>query len=146
MELSSQFLGLSYYLGFSEHGFFYALLRSLDSGVYIPILRTTLSIVLYTMRLSLTLLSLFTLLVGAQDTSIRDVRRAFADANVSISVTFRLLKSMAYVRSGYQIPEDLSINFEPTALLQVTFPQRGSDPITLHAGVQLRRDCMLNSP
>lgn len=98
------------------------------------------------MRLSLTLLSLFTLLVGAQDTSIRDVRRAFADANVSISVTFRLLKSMAYVRSGYQIPEDLSINFEPTALLQVTFPQGDSDPITLHAGVQLRRDCMLNSP
>ncbi|EKM75533.1 hypothetical protein AGABI1DRAFT_132198 [Agaricus bisporus var. burnettii JB137-S8] len=77
------------------------------------------------MRLSLTLLSLFTLLVGAQDTSIRDVRRAFADAN---------------------IPEDLSINFEPTALLQVTFPQRGSDPITLHAGVQLPRDSTAGPP
>ncbi|KAF7767885.1 hypothetical protein Agabi119p4_7128 [Agaricus bisporus var. burnettii] len=77
------------------------------------------------MRLSLTLLSLFTLLVGAQDTSIRDVRRAFADAN---------------------IPEDLSINFEPTALLQVTFPQGDSDPITLHAGVQLRRDSTAGPP
>jgi hypothetical protein len=85
------------------------------------------------MRLLLTLLSLFTLLVGAQDTSTAAVQRAFQDADVCISVMRRLLKKHGLHSFCYQIPEDLSIKFHPAALLRVTFPEVGSDPITLHA-------------
>ncbi|KAJ7133003.1 PEBP-like protein [Mycena filopes] len=55
----------------------------------------------------------------AQDTSIRTVKAAFAAAD---------------------IPANLNIAFNPTALLEVTLPQPTGRPITLHAGIQLPRN------
>lgn len=39
-----------------------------------------------------------------------------------------------------QIPSDIHITFNPTTLLEVTFPQTNGKAITLHAGVQLPRN------
>ncbi|KXN88547.1 CEN-like protein 2 [Leucoagaricus sp. SymC.cos] len=77
------------------------------------------------MRLSLGFLTLIAFAVSAQDTSTATVKQAFDDAN---------------------IPEDLSINFDPAALLEVTFPEGSSPPITLHAGQQLPRDATAGPP
>ncbi|KAG5728062.1 OV-16 antigen [Termitomyces sp. T112] len=44
------------------------------------------------------------------------------------------------------IPSDLFINFNPTALLEVTFPQPACKPITLHAGIQLPRNATAGPP
>ncbi|KAF5374153.1 hypothetical protein D9615_008807 [Tricholomella constricta] len=62
---------------------------------------------------------------AAQDTSISAVKQAFEAAN---------------------IPSDLSINFDPRFLLEVTLPQPTGHPITLHAGVQLPRDSTAGPP
>lgn len=77
------------------------------------------------MRFSLEFLSLIALAVIAQDTNIQTVEQAFDNAN---------------------IPEDLSITFNPNALLEVTFPEPGADPITIHAGQQLPRDSTAGPP
>jgi len=77
------------------------------------------------MRFSVGFLSLAALAVSAQDTSVRTVKQAFDNAN---------------------IPTDLHITFNPTALLEVTFPETGSRPITLHAGEQLRRNSTAGPP
>ncbi|RXW17741.1 hypothetical protein EST38_g8115 [Candolleomyces aberdarensis] len=61
----------------------------------------------------------------AQDVSLSDVTKAFKDA---------------------KIPGDLSINFDPQALLDVTFPQESGKPITLKAGVQLPRNATKGPP
>ncbi|GLB35547.1 putative phosphatidylethanolamine-binding protein [Lyophyllum shimeji] len=64
-------------------------------------------------------------LVTGQDTSLRTVRQAFQAAN---------------------IPEDLSITFNPSVLLEVTFPEATGRAITLHAGVQLPRNATAGPP
>ncbi|KAJ3567083.1 hypothetical protein NP233_g6598 [Leucocoprinus birnbaumii] len=84
------------------------------------------------MHLSLGFLSLIALAVIAQDTSIATVKRAFSNANVWIPLIY--------------IPEDISINFNPTALLEVTFPEPGARPITIHAGQQLPRNSTAGPP
>ncbi|PFH49637.1 hypothetical protein AMATHDRAFT_76088 [Amanita thiersii Skay4041] len=74
-----------------------------------------------------TLLTSFLCLLSpvlAQDTSLDEVKRAFDAAN---------------------IPRDLSINFNPRVLLEVTFPEP-SGSITLHAGEQLPRDATAGPP
>ncbi|KAJ8080945.1 hypothetical protein PM082_017780 [Marasmius tenuissimus] len=70
------------------------------------------------------LLSCFSLVLG-QDTNVRTVKNAFEAAN---------------------IPEDLSINFNPTALLEVSLPQSDGCSITLHAGIQLPRNATAGPP
>ncbi|KAJ8518289.1 hypothetical protein ONZ45_g4627 [Pleurotus djamor] len=67
----------------------------------------------------------FFTLVSSQDTGLGQVRAAFANAN---------------------IPEDLSITFNPSTLLEVSLPQASGSPITLHAGVQLPRDSTAGPP
>lgn len=64
-------------------------------------------------------------LVAAQDNSIAAVEAAFRNA---------------------KIPGDLHINFRPTELLEVTFPQASGSSITLHAGVQLPRNATVGPP
>ncbi|KAJ7154355.1 PEBP-like protein [Mycena crocata] len=70
------------------------------------------------------LLTLALVAVG-QDTSIREVKKAFKAAN---------------------IPEDLAIVFKPTALLEVSLPQAAGPPITLHAGIQVPRNDTAGPP
>ncbi|KAF5360966.1 hypothetical protein D9756_004548 [Leucocoprinus leucothites] len=77
------------------------------------------------MRFSVGFLSLIALAVTAQDTNVRTVKRTFDAAN---------------------IPTDLSITFDPTALLEVTFPEPNARPITIHAGQQLPRDSTAGPP
>ncbi|KAG6877102.1 hypothetical protein C0993_010244 [Termitomyces sp. T159_Od127] len=74
--------------------------------------------------LSLILLA-FAGLAFSQDLDLAVVKQAFEDAS---------------------IPTDLFINFDPSALLEVTFPEPGSQPITLHAGVQLPRNATAGPP
>lgn len=76
-------------------------------------------------------------LVAAQDNSVAAVEAAFRNAKVStlVAAAMRFLSL-----TSYQIPGDLHINFRPTELLEVTFPQTSSRSITLHAGVQLPRN------
>ncbi|THU84051.1 PEBP-like protein [Dendrothele bispora CBS 962.96] len=75
-------------------------------------------------RIAALVLPLFTV-AYAQDTSLRTVRQAFEAAN---------------------IPEDIEINFNPSVLLEVTFPQPSGKSITLHAGVQLPRNATAGPP
>jgi len=93
------------------------------------------------MRFSVTFLSLIALTVVAQDTNIHTVEQAFDNAHVSDwsvgPFTIFLPLSLA------QIPQDLSIFFDPSALLEVTFPEPDASPITIHAGQQMPRDSML---
>jgi len=77
------------------------------------------------MRFSIGFLSLLALAVSAQDTNRRTVEQAFNNAN---------------------IPTDLHITFNPAALLEVTFPEAGSRPITLSAGEQVPRDSTVGPP
>ncbi|KAF7314458.1 Zn(2)-C6 fungal-type domain-containing protein [Mycena kentingensis (nom. inval.)] len=65
------------------------------------------------------------LAVLGQDTSIAEVKKAFCDAN---------------------IPENLSITFEPRALLEVALPQATGPPIILHAGIQVPREDTAGPP
>ncbi|KAF9468739.1 phosphatidylethanolamine-binding protein, partial [Collybia nuda] len=44
------------------------------------------------------------------------------------------------------IPRDLTIAFNPTALLEVSLPQATGAPITLHAGIQVPRDLTAGPP
>lgn len=81
-------------------------------------------------------------LVVSQDTSIDTVKRAFTAANVRI--TLQVLERRAQSLST-QIPRDLGIKFNPTALLEVSLPQATGAPIALHAGIQVPRDCMSTS-
>ncbi|PPQ74848.1 hypothetical protein CVT24_002906 [Panaeolus cyanescens] len=77
------------------------------------------------MRFSiLSLGSLFAAVV-AQDVSVGQVRKAFDNAN---------------------IPQDIHITFNPQTLLEVTFPQSGAPPITIHAGEQLPRQDTAGPP
>ncbi|KAJ7171258.1 PEBP-like protein [Mycena filopes] len=69
-------------------------------------------------------LALAALAVG-QDVSIRAVERAFKVA---------------------EIPTDLSIDFKPTALLEVSLPQAAGRPITLHAGIHVARNDTVGPP
>ncbi|EKM75532.1 hypothetical protein AGABI1DRAFT_116362 [Agaricus bisporus var. burnettii JB137-S8] len=79
------------------------------------------------MRLSLSFsfLSLFVLAIKAQDRDLGVVKRAFEAAD---------------------IPADLSLNFNPTALLEVTFPESDGNDITIHAGQQVPRDSTAGPP
>ncbi|KAH9479677.1 26 kDa secreted antigen [Psilocybe cubensis] len=61
----------------------------------------------------------------AQDTSLAVVKRTFDEALV---------------------PGNLSLPFDPTVLLEVTFPQTTGRPITLHAGIQLPRNATAGPP
>ncbi|KAF5316718.1 hypothetical protein D9619_006566 [Psilocybe cf. subviscida] len=61
----------------------------------------------------------------AQDTSLVEVKRAFDDA---------------------LIPGNISLSFDPKALLEVTFPQPAGRPIILKAGVQLPRNATAGPP
>ncbi|KAJ7274229.1 PEBP-like protein [Mycena rebaudengoi] len=73
------------------------------------------------------LASILTLAICAlgQDTSTRTVKRAFDAAN---------------------IPANLAITFNPTALLEVSLPQASGPPITLHAGIQVPREDTAGPP
>lgn len=64
-------------------------------------------------------------LTAGQDTSLSAVKRAFEAAD---------------------IPNDLSITFNPRFLLEVTLPQPTGASITLHAGVQLPRNATAGPP
>ncbi|KAK0222202.1 PEBP-like protein [Armillaria fumosa] len=64
-------------------------------------------------------LSLFTLAVLSQDTSLREVKQAFDNAN---------------------IPEDIALPFDPRFLLEVSLPQTSGSAIVLKAGVHLPRN------
>ncbi|KAF8148254.1 phosphatidylethanolamine-binding protein [Crassisporium funariophilum] len=68
---------------------------------------------------------------SAQDTNLATVRRAFNNANRS---------------RKHQIPENISLKFNPKVLLEVTFPQQSGRSITLHAGVQLPRNATAGPP
>lgn len=63
--------------------------------------------------------------VSAQDTSLRAVKAAFEKAN---------------------IPSDVHITFNPSVLLEVTFPQPSGPSITIHAGEQLPRNATVGPP
>ncbi|KAH0586633.1 hypothetical protein H2248_007851 [Termitomyces sp. 'cryptogamus'] len=57
--------------------------------------------------------------------------------------------SLSAVKAAFDaasIPQDLFINFNPTALLEVTFPQPTGNSITLSAGVQLPRNATAGPP
>ncbi|THU84052.1 PEBP-like protein [Dendrothele bispora CBS 962.96] len=69
-------------------------------------------------------LSLLSCVYG-QDSSLSDVKSAFDEAN---------------------IPADIGINFDPTVLLEVAFPQPDGSVITLKAGVQLPRNATAGPP
>ncbi|KAJ7480631.1 PEBP-like protein [Mycena latifolia] len=75
----------------------------------------------------LPLTAIFALALSAvgQDVSIRTVDRAFRAAD---------------------IPTDLNIIFDPTALLEVSLPQARGPPITLHAGIQVPRNDTAGPP
>ncbi|KAL0960897.1 hypothetical protein HGRIS_005906 [Hohenbuehelia grisea] len=73
----------------------------------------------------LVLLAPFISVALAQDLSTRAVKRAFDTAD---------------------IPADLAITFNPSALLEVTFPQTSGPAITLHAGIQLPRNATAGPP
>ncbi|KAF5362912.1 hypothetical protein D9758_007091 [Tetrapyrgos nigripes] len=79
------------------------------------------------MRFSVYLNAVIPLLtfVHGQDTCLKEVKSAFEAAN---------------------IPEDISITFDPTVLLEVTLPQTSGDSITLHAGVQVPREDTAGPP
>ncbi|KAF5362920.1 hypothetical protein D9758_007092 [Tetrapyrgos nigripes] len=79
------------------------------------------------MRFSVYLTAVIPLLtfVYGQDTCLKEVKSAFEAAN---------------------IPEDISITFDPTVLLEVTLPQTSGDSITLHAGVQVPREDTAGPP
>ncbi|KAJ7643973.1 PEBP-like protein [Roridomyces roridus] len=78
------------------------------------------------MRLSrFTSLISLALVAVAQDVSIADVEEAFVAAN---------------------IPEDLHITFEPTALLEVSLPQATGSLITLKAGIQVPQNDTAGPP
>ncbi|KAJ7600624.1 PEBP-like protein [Mycena floridula] len=64
-------------------------------------------------------------LVYSQDTSLKEVKQAFIAAD---------------------IPTDLTITFNPSVLLEVTFPQVTGPAITLKAGVQLPRNATAGPP
>ncbi|CAA7265467.1 unnamed protein product [Cyclocybe aegerita] len=64
-------------------------------------------------------------LVLGQDASLDSVRQAFEAAN---------------------IPQNLTVTFNPTVLLDVTLPQTSGDPITLSAGLQLPRNATAGPP
>ncbi|KAJ7674027.1 PEBP-like protein [Mycena polygramma] len=70
------------------------------------------------------LLTLALVAVG-QDTSIQTVKKAFTAAD---------------------IPTDLGIVFNPTALFEVSLPQATGAPITLHAGVNVPRNDTAGPP
>ncbi|KAK7052589.1 phosphatidylethanolamine-binding protein [Favolaschia claudopus] len=65
------------------------------------------------------------LVTVSQDVSITAVERAFRAAN---------------------IPTDLNIVFQPTALLEVSLPQASGPPIRLHAGIQVPRNDTAGPP
>ncbi|KAL0578565.1 hypothetical protein V5O48_003415 [Marasmius crinis-equi] len=77
------------------------------------------------MRPSYLALLPFLSLVLGQDTNTSTVQDAFEAAN---------------------IPEDLGINFNPQALLEVSFTEPDDSVITLHAGVQLPRNATAGPP
>ncbi|KAK6977555.1 phosphatidylethanolamine-binding protein [Favolaschia claudopus] len=78
------------------------------------------------MHLSSAIVSLtFALVAVGQDVSIAAVKKAFTNAN---------------------IPTDLDIVFQPTALLEVSLPQTAGPPITLHAGIQVPRNDTAGPP
>ncbi|KAF8230565.1 PEBP-like protein [Tricholoma matsutake] len=45
-----------------------------------------------------------------------------------------------------QIPSDLSLNFDPSVLLEVSLPQTSGDSITLHAGIHLPLNATVGPP
>ncbi|TFK22936.1 PEBP-like protein [Coprinopsis marcescibilis] len=71
------------------------------------------------------ILALAPSLIAAQDRSVKDVVAAFEKAG---------------------IPEDLAIKFQPSSLLEVSFPQAAGRAITLKAGVQLPRNVTAGPP
>ncbi|KAK0487069.1 PEBP-like protein [Armillaria novae-zelandiae] len=71
------------------------------------------------------LLSLFALAVLSQDTSLREVKQAFDNAN---------------------IPEDIALPFDPRFILEVSLPQTSGSAIVLKAGVQLPRNATVGPP
>lgn len=81
-------------------------------------------------------------LVAGQDTNIDTVKRAFTAADVRI--TLLVLERLVQLFST-QIPGDLTIAFNPTALLEVSLSQATGAPIVLHAGIQVPRDCTFTS-
>jgi len=76
-------------------------------------------------------------LVVAQDTSLLAVKRSFDDANVS---AYLPTEQFPLNSSLHQIPETISLTFNPKVLLEVTFPEPSGEPIVLHAGIQLPRN------
>jgi len=73
----------------------------------------------------LAFLSTLALVAIGQDVSIRTVEKAFVAAD---------------------IPTDLDIVFNPTALLEVSLPQTARPPITLHAGIHVPRNDTAGPP
>ena len=91
------------------------------------------------MRLAILLVAFVLSIVSgmAQDTSLRQVRKAFDGAEVCNDCHIEgKSPRLTYV---YKIPDDLTLSFNPKALLEVTFFQPGTliPPITVHAGASL---------
>ncbi|KAJ7600605.1 PEBP-like protein [Mycena floridula] len=61
---------------------------------------------------------------------------------VSVDVSLRAVRKAFFAAD---IPADLTIKFDPSVLLEVTFPEPGP-PITLTAGVQLPRNATVGPP
>ncbi|KAF9073593.1 PEBP-like protein [Rhodocollybia butyracea] len=62
---------------------------------------------------------------NAQDTSLAEVKAAF---------------------EAVDLPEDIFITFDPTVLLEVTFPEPGAKDIILHAGIHVPRNKTAGPP
>jgi len=95
------------------------------------------------MRLSLGCISFaLATIAAAQDVSLQTVKRVFDEALVSVSPQFapRVCVFVANILFITQVPGNLSLSFNPKALLEVTFPQATGRPITLHAGIHLPRN------
>jgi len=72
-------------------------------------------------------------IVVAGDITLSSVRQAFEAANVS----FFHFDCLVFCLIPYQIPNTLAISFDPKVLLEVTYPDASSGPITVRPGDQL---------
>ncbi|KAI0785189.1 phosphatidylethanolamine-binding protein [Abortiporus biennis] len=76
-------------------------------------------------KILLSTLALLASCTVGQDTSLATVKNAFNTAN---------------------IPTDAQINFNPSVLLEVAFPQAAGRPVQVHAGIQLPRNATAIPP
>lgn len=75
------------------------------------------------------------------DTDLAVVKQKFDDANVCLVFFVWFIGRTTYITEWtVQIPTDISMNFDPSVLLEVIFPQLDESTINVAAGVQLSRN------